>query len=74
MTNIPEASDTVTQKTPESVRRTHALPRADADALETLYEAMMRTTHAFTAVQRRMGGKVQRAGPGVWLVTTDGEP
>lgn len=52
---------------------TTALPTAEAAALETLYDALLRAQHALASVQSRIadGGKLQRLGPGVWLVTRD---
>lgn len=43
---------------------------ADADALETLWQAAKRAEAAFTAVKRRVegGGKVQRMGERTWFV------
>jgi len=50
-----------------------AVPSAESAALDTLYDAMLRASQAFSAVQARIanGGKVQRLGPGVWVITRE---
>lgn len=50
---------------------TTALPKAEADALEALYDATVRASQAFAAVQARIadGGQLQRLGSGAWIVT-----
>ena len=54
---------------------TTAVPKPEADALETLYEAVVRASQAYAAVQKRIaeGGTVQRLGPGAWVVTREAE-
>ncbi len=55
---------------------TTAVPPHDAAALETLLEAAQRAQQALASVQARIadGGKLQRLGPGVWLVTREDAP
>lgn len=52
--------------------QTTALPPAESAALETLYEAFLRAQQALVATQLRFapGGRVQRLGPGAWIVTS----
>lgn len=53
--------------------KTIAVPKPEADALETLYEAHLKAAQAFAAIQGRIadGGKVQRLGPGAWILTRE---
>lgn len=54
-------------------KKVSALAQAECDALDTLYDATIRASQAFAAVQAKLdaGGSIQRLGPGIWIVSHD---